>query len=76
MKMSKSRLKYYSTNKEYAKKQNGAKLNGFQARIIKRLIAFRTMNMTEIGSLFNVSRSTVSLINLDKIWKGELSSPT
>ena len=56
-----------------AKSKNGeenifAVLNGFQVRVIKKLLANSGLSQKDIADPFGIHKSTVSLINTNKTW--------
>lgn len=46
-----------------------SKLTGEQAKEIKRLLAHKKLSQREIASMFNVSQTTISDINIGKNWR-------
>lgn len=48
---------------------SGAKLNGLQIRIIRRLLGSGNLYQKEIAEVFGVTQSNISVIKCDKSWR-------
>ena len=62
---SKGRGKYPDNRGE---RNGGAKLTEAKVREIRRLSKTTPLSCTQLGKMFNISRATINLVQLGKIW--------